>query len=135
VGAGVFFNDKCPGEISTGYFSSSGAFAGGPSKDTNKHYPEAGPNQNPYYGALGAGVGVGAGVFFTNADSVEELGGYFNTVTVDLLAVNLQLSWGGGIFQFGVTAGPAASTGGFSSYPTNTDMTKTTWRSSPCGCK
>jgi hypothetical protein len=76
---------------------------------------------------------VGGGFFLTNADRVEELGWYFNAFTLGLVAVNLQLSWGSGIWQFAVTAGPAASTGGYSTYPTNTDDAETMW-SSKCGC-
>lgn len=55
---------------------------------------------------LGASVGAGGGLFFTNASRPEQLRGTFNTKLLNLPGFSIQFDSGGGIGVLSVTAGP-----------------------------
>ncbi|PPU91637.1 RHS repeat-associated core domain-containing protein, partial [Xanthomonas albilineans] len=118
VGAGIFGGGKCG--INDGVFASGGAFAGGPGYGAQ--YPKY-PQGNNMNVAGGDFAGVGAGGFLTNATSVAELSGPFDTWTFNVgvgpLQFSAQFALAGDIWIGSITAGPGAGVSG-SSYPTNT---------------
>jgi hypothetical protein len=55
--------------------------------------------------AYGANAGVGLGLFLTNAGNSTTLGGQFNTVTVSIGPVSVELDWSNGTWMLSATAG------------------------------
>jgi RHS repeat-associated protein len=111
AGGGVFWGGS-PG-INVGGFVSAGGFVGGPGLGPS--YP-AGNCRNL---AAGAYAGISGGVFFTNANSANDLRGPFYGLNLDLGILSIQLAWSGGTVIGSVTAGPG-EIGGASGYQTNT---------------
>jgi hypothetical protein len=72
------------------------------------------PSQTSSSFVLGGYAGAGASFFFTNAGGAQQLGGPFTTVSINVgvgvANLGVQLSFGGGIWQLGVTP-PLASVG------------------------
>ncbi|HET7103032.1 MAG TPA: RHS repeat-associated core domain-containing protein [Terracidiphilus sp.] len=103
---GLFHNSG--GGFSGGLFGSGGAAA-----YFGSHMAGA-PSQTSSSFVLGGYAGAGASFFFTNAGGVQQLGGPFTTVSVNvgvgIANLGVQLSFGGGIWQLGITP-PIASVG------------------------
>lgn len=102
-------------------FFSLGWAAGGPFGGESKTFPELPPGACITIG--GAYIGVGAGVFFTNANSVEQLSGAAMTTSFNWAfgagpKFSLQLS-GEGIFLLSIQWGPGGGAS-VSRYPTFT---------------
>lgn len=117
VAAGGFWGGS--GGANLGAFSSFGAYSGGPTKDTQWTYPKSNTNGK----ALGAFLGAGGGVFFTNANCAADLRGPARTTTVNIgygpLQFTIQASYSGSYWVTSVTAGPGVGAN-ISDYPTNT---------------
>ncbi len=128
VGAGAFHNRG--GGFTSGY--STGAFAsGGAAAYAGSHVAGVPQQSGSTVFALGAYAGAGANLFVSNAASVQQLSGPFTTpsvnVGVGVANLGVQVSLGGGIWQFSITP-PIASVGiGFagSVITTNTVTTRT----------
>jgi RHS repeat-associated protein len=114
VGAGLFLNDHT-GDLSGGAFADFGAFAG-----TGRSGPACPPSAPPpAHAVAGAAAGVGGGIFFTNANSVGDLAGYFENFSLNTPFFSAQYATGGGIWSFTLTYGAGAGISG-SGYPTST---------------
>ena len=128
VGAGAFHNRG--GGFTSGY--SAGAFAsGGAAAYAGSHVAGVPQQSGSTVFALGAYAGAGANLFVSNAASVQQLSGPFTTLSVNVgvgvANLGVQVSLGGGIWQFSITP-PIASVGiGFagSVITTNTVTTST----------
>jgi RHS repeat-associated protein len=86
------------------------------------NYPNYSPelcHDRPAGVILGAAAGIGGGLFITNANTVNDLGGAFDSVNVNLPLFGVQVAFGGGIWSVALTAGVSAG-GDVSIYPTNT---------------
>ena len=96
IEGGVVAGTSATGSVSGGYFrdggagafASGGAFAGSPAGGVSAVQDPNNAN-NPGV-VVGASVGVGAGGFITNADTVGDLSGPFETVNVNLVVVSFQ---------------------------------------------
>ena len=101
-----------------GAFASGGAFAG-----TKSAVPCPNGYKTPPF-AFGGTGGVGGGGFITNARTVSDLGGPFDTGSLNLPFIGLQVSWGhadDGAFIWSLSAEMGKSAGAsVSSYPTTT---------------
>jgi RHS repeat-associated protein len=118
VGGGVFWGGSQG--LNIGGFASGGAFVGG--SDISASAPAPLPGGTT--GAIGAYAGVGSGFFITNATTVGELKGPFNTYSINTPIGSLQLGVSGSTWIFSATCGvPPCGIGvgaAASTYPTNT---------------
>jgi RHS repeat-associated protein len=111
---------------SNGFFGNYGGFIGGPTGGAT--FPSFGPCDNappplvPTGAVLGASAGVGVGAFVTNAASVSDLGGPFNNININTPIGSINISYGGGIWEVGVSVGPSVGAS-VSTYQTNTATT------------
>jgi RHS repeat-associated protein len=94
---GMYF----PSTNTSGGYMSTGAFAG-------CHSP-FGNYQNNNSGGLGASAGPG--ITFTNANSIQGLGGPFNTTTYYLGPVSVEFSYSGGTWTLNISAGGGGGLG------------------------
>lgn len=108
---GGFFRNSTDG-WSGGTFDSGGATAYAGSSSTGT------PAQTSTPAVGGLSLGGGASLFLTNAGSVQQLSGPFNTYSLNLgvgpLQFSAQLATGGGIWQFSLSPPFAGATFGFS---------------------
>jgi RHS repeat-associated protein len=110
AGRGGFVDSN--GHVSSGQFLSGGtmAYAG--------EHAVGAPTQTATPGAGGASAGLGAYLFLTNAQSVSQLSGPFQTYSVNvgigIAQISVQLSVGGGIWELGVSPPFAGATAGAS---------------------
>lgn len=130
-----FLNNGAAGQVSAGY----GYFSGGGFGGYASYGAYAGSSQ---YGGTGypgtsatifspGSASVGAGVFYTNANSVGDLSGSFNTGNVSIPlgpygGVNLSYGSSGGTYIFSATYSPPGLTvgAGASAYQTDTVTTQ-----------
>lgn len=102
VGAGLFHRG---GPALSGY--SGGVYASGAAAAYAGRRSRSSPAQPSSTGNAGAFAGIGPSIFFTNAASVHELEGPFNTIQVNIGGVygsgGFQLAWGGGVWQLTVS--------------------------------
>jgi hypothetical protein len=121
-GGGLFYN---PGSgVTAGGFKSGGAFAGiGPWNVT----AVASPNPCEHareFGAVGSSLGVGSGLWFSDAGSPTDLGGPFDQFNLNTPLFSASLAWSGDTWIFSLTSSGGAKYGGgglsFSYYPTST---------------
>ena len=124
---GMYF----PSTNTSGGYMSTGAFAG-------CHSP-FGNYQNNNSGGLGASVGPG--ITFTNANSIQDLGGTFNTTTYYLGPVSVEFSYSGGTWTLNISGGGGAGLG-YAHYVTDTFTNPVSPASFPlpsgshgCGCQ
>jgi RHS repeat-associated protein len=127
IGSGLFM-DGNTGGLSSGTFTSSGAFAGDPVSSSISNVTACDINQKPF--AVGAFGGLGGGIFVTNADSVNDLSGGGNTFSINLsvgpLQGSIQLGYGSsGKGSLSITVGPGYGAS-VSGYPTDTQVRNNT---------
>jgi RHS repeat-associated protein len=122
-GVGLFWSTQHG--MTAGAFGEGGGFIGGP--DENAGYP----NTDKAHRILrvrevfGAYAGVGAGGFFTNAETADDLKGAFLNINLNAGVVSGQLAFDeNGTFIFSFTIGWGAGFS-FSVYPTITPFTST----------
>ena len=60
---------------------------------------------------IGAYANVGAGAFYSNASSFNDLGGNFHTIQIAAGPVGIEIDWSGSTFVIAVTGGPGAGAG------------------------
>jgi RHS repeat-associated protein len=99
VGTGVFVGGS---GVSTGGFASGGVAAGGPGVSIGAL---ENTGQTDFF--TGGFMGVGGGLFLTNADSVSQLGGPFWQWNLDLEIFSLSFEYSNGIWVCSGTFGPA----------------------------
>ena len=114
-GDGVFFGGEKG--VNSGAFLSGGYF-----KNFSSYESESGvcTGQKPF--VFGASAGVGGGGFLTNANSVEDLSGPFDTYSLNIPGVSLQFGYSNGIGIASAIVGPSLGLN-FSGYPTTTVTT------------
>jgi RHS repeat-associated protein len=122
VGGGIFGGGSQG--LNVGGYASGGAFAGGPGYGAS--YPAVQPGGTT--AVAGAAAGGGGGIFFTNATSAAELGGPFNTYSLNTPIGSIQFGKSGSTWIFSATCGVppcgiGTPTGAVSTYPTNTAAT------------
>ena len=122
VGGGIFWGGSQG--LNVGGYASGGAFAGGPGYGAS--YPAVQPGGT--MAVAGAAAGGGGGIFFTNATSAAELGGPFNTYSLNTPIGSIQFGMSGSTVILSVTCGVApcgigTPTAAVSTYPTNTAPT------------
>jgi len=117
AGFGAFWGG--PSGFNTGFFASGGIFGGTPKGGVcSPTRPGTGGSLHVISGAY---AGWGEGAFITNANSVKELGGYFDNISLNLPWFSLNLGFGGGTYILAVTGGPwSTPTADPSFYGTNT---------------
>jgi hypothetical protein len=103
-----------------GAFSSTGAFAGGPG------YGPSYPSGNSGNFSYGAYLGAGSGFYTTNASSVSQLSGPFDTWSVNFPLVAFQYGTSNGVGIFSITGGPGAVFN-VSHYKTTTRYNRMLW--------
>jgi RHS repeat-associated protein len=119
IGGGAFY-DQDTKQPSVGGFASGGAFAQVVGKDVRS------PSSPGAVGALSAFAGGGIGGFITNAKSVGDLEGPFDTYSLNVgagpIQFSVQFGYSSGIGILSVTVGPGLGAN-VSKYPTNTVVT------------
>jgi len=121
AGAGLFY-DSANG-LSAGAFSGGGAATFADSADAGA------PQQASTPSSLGAYAGGGVNVFFTNAQSVQQLAGPFSVLSLNagilLAQASLQYATSGNVWQLSLSVGPMGAGVGVSgsSLTTNTVTT------------
>lgn len=124
---GMYF----PTTNTSGGFASTGAFVGCSSPFGNYENNRSG----------GLGASAGPGFTFTNADSIKDLGGPFNTTIYYVGPVSVEFSYSGGIWTANISAGGGGGLG-FAQYVTHTFTNPVSPASFPtpsgskgCGCQ
>jgi RHS repeat-associated protein len=133
AGAGVFWGKG----LNVGGYTAKGSFAGDGNFDY--HAPgEQGSEQDSNGGhstlAIGASAGLGAGVFYTNADNAEQLAGPFDTSTLNVGFFTVQWAEdasGTYTASLGLSKGVGFD---FNRYQVNTDSAATFYRRGSSGC-
>lgn len=95
-GVGLFWGNG----LNAGWYTASGSFSGKGNfdyhlpgdQDTSGYTPDNGYSTM----ALGASAGLGAGVWFTNANNAEQLLGPFDTSTLDFAFLSFQFAYADG---------------------------------------
>jgi RHS repeat-associated protein len=105
VGHGLFWGGGNP--LHYGTFATAGGFAGG--RNQGPAYP--GYPSGMTNGTMGGYMGLGAGLFATNANSSDSLGGPFDTTIVNFYFGEYQYATSGDIWQHSVTFGPGYGAG------------------------
>lgn len=123
-GGGVFW-DGLFNQVNLGAFTASGGFAGGNHGLSNfgsaTQQPDGSPPASWVVGVTG---GLGAGLFLTNATKAEELLGPFDTWTLNLPLVSLQVAYDGNIGTISANWGKSLGISA-SRYPVTTTTAKT----------
>jgi hypothetical protein len=97
--------------------------------------PDEPDNKQRYRGIARSATLVGVTGFVTNASNVCDVAEMTDQITLDVelvLAFSLQVSWGNGVFAFGV--GTGLGLGGELSWTSNAKTTTRTLLGSECGC-
>ncbi|MDQ1637722.1 MAG: hypothetical protein QOF62_1061 [Pyrinomonadaceae bacterium] len=121
VQSGLFI-DNNTGHINAGNTAAGGLVIGAHNfQGSNPNGPELRLPRVPGESMVaGAWWEIGGGLWFSNARSVRELAGPFQTTHLSLIFVSVQVDEGGnGVKVFSATAGPGAGAGVYKS-PTNT---------------
>jgi len=125
LGAGLF---RDGGNGGTGW--SGGAFAsGGAAAFAGSHVSGAPPQTRQNVSGFGLFGGVGAGVFFTNASSVQQLSGPFSTLNFNVgysyAQLQIQYAKSGNTWYLQISPPPLGFSGGFSVTTMNTTTATT----------
>jgi RHS repeat-associated protein len=120
AGGGIFWGGKCG--VNSGSWVSGGGFLG--AYDRAVAFVSSAVNE-----VWGASAGVGAGSYYTNATSTEELEGPFDTQNISVGPFNIQWATSGEIQQMSIGLGKSVGLSE-SKYKTTTKKVKST--ACPC---